>query len=187
VTAEPCDESAASAAESQHSELGGVHLFSGDGVRGLLDKLHHTDHADRDVRDDDPDDADVRIQRVLSQSESPERRHKEKDSEKTELKRLLLFATGAKLEAEARQKELRQLVEALRLRADAAGTPTRFARPSCNPPITRAKHSASVCNTLCTTRACPRAVRWSGVCTQMGCGIAASARGPRRFASHMCW
>ena len=99
MTAEPCDESAASAAESQHSELGGVHLFSGDGVRGLLDKLHHTDHADRDVRDDDPDDADVRIQRVLSQSESPERRHKEKDSEKTELKRLLLFATGAKLEA----------------------------------------------------------------------------------------
>lgn len=102
-------------------------MFSGDGVRGLLDKLHHTDHADRDVRDDDPDDADVRIQRVLSQSESPERRHKEKDSEKTELKRLLLFATGAKLEAEARQKELRQLVEALRLRADAAGTATRLA------------------------------------------------------------
>ena len=187
MTAEPCDESAASAAESQHSELGGVHLFSGDGVRGLLDKLHHTDHADRDVRDDDPDDADVRIQRVLSQSESPERRHKEKDSEKSELKRLLLFATGAKLEAEARQKELRQLVEALRLRADAAGTATRLAH---SPAVIRPAPEQSpmpVCNTLCTTRACLRAVGWSGVCTQWAVALRRRhvAR-PRRFASHMC-
>jgi hypothetical protein len=149
VTAEPCDDNAAQPgpATETHSDLGGAwfKVTHGEGVRGLLDKMHHPDvaeqAADHDTGETEPypeTPIDVRLERMVSQAESSgERgRQKEKDTEKVELKRLLLFANGAKLEAEAKLKELRQLVDTFRLKADAAGTATRRAHRSA-----RAEHA----------------------------------------------